>query len=267
MGGYFHEQIRYEGRPAEGTALDTMNLSEPARDPQFDTSSFGQGPHRPQTSQPINLKPPVQRPQASNHNVQSASDGLVPEEKRSSQGAPAHRDIQKTNQPQSVTSQMTLAMVIAALVLRVCAVIILTIGLALIAPSPRPTVQYAMTVATIGVAYSIFEAVSMTTRLVAGRLMLPKNISSYVSYIGDQALLLILSTCVIIVLLLTGGSAGAALVNELDNYEVSWNTSYCDLAGNFCRQIGGGVAMIFVGFACVAASFTISTFCLYRNKL
>ncbi|KAH7294401.1 hypothetical protein KP509_28G069800 [Ceratopteris richardii] len=202
MAGYFHEQVKHEGRPLPAASFDTMNMSEPVRDQQFNTSALEQGPHRPRTFETMNLDPPQRGPQTTKNNVQSSGKRIGPEAKKPSEGTP--------QQPKSVTesSQMTAKVVIVALSLRVCTALSLVIGLALIASFSKDTVEttldttldttlsvivtvsfsyfastkYALAVTILGLVYSIFEIVSMTIRLITGRLIFHTYLTLAIRY-------------------------------------------------------------------------------------
>ncbi|KAH7294400.1 hypothetical protein KP509_28G069700 [Ceratopteris richardii] len=202
-----------------------MNLSEPVRPQQFETSSFGQGPHRPQafdtmsfeapvrgpsaqgahqTFDTMNLEAPVRRPSAAPQSNKPAGSKFEKGTEDPSGETPIHPKIPEQKRPLSVdgSTDMAPSLVIIALCLRVFEVLLLIIALSLIASyskdfgdgtlsvSTFQSTKYALATTIIGVLYSIFEVVLVTVRLIAGHPLLPGKISSYVSYVGDQAKIL-----------------------------------------------------------------------------
>ncbi|MCO5567803.1 hypothetical protein L7F22_021499 [Adiantum nelumboides] len=163
--------------------------------------------------------------------------------------------------------RMPRALVISSLILRVGALLSLIVAVALLASdshdsatddygsasvSTFSSTRYALAAAIIGAVYSIYEIVSVSIRLARGHLLLPGKFSLFISYIGDQ---------IVIVLLLTGASAAAATFKDLQDGEV------CDGLGSFCGQGAGGIALMFLGFCFLAASLVISSYCFYKNRI
>lgn len=189
------------------------------------------------------------------------SPGLAPSPHTPSGQTP----MQSTNRPSSYGSgaPMHASLVIADVVLRSLATVSLIVALAVLASdtqtvdgvtgsySDSTSTKYALAAAILGAVYSIYQTVSAAIRLATGRLMLPGLVSLYISYIGDQ---------IVICLLLTGGGAAAGTFRTVYDY------GDCATFNTFCSQGAGAVSMIFVGFAFLAASSVISSFCFYKKR-
>ncbi|MCO5567804.1 hypothetical protein L7F22_021500 [Adiantum nelumboides] len=262
MAGYYQDEEDYRGAPGAGTAFDTMNVEEPHR-PAIPKSMMnrGPGPQRVPQFEKMNLGAPVREqvhpPATKVQNVYGSGGGggggtgdtpIHP----SSTGAASDGRIQPRG------------LLVTSLCLRVAAALSLIIAVAVLAADSHTVagvtvsatslsaVKYALAAAIIGAVYSIYEIVSVSIRLARGHLLLPGKFSLFISYIGDQ---------IVIVLLLTGASAAAATFKDLQDGEV------CDGLGSFCGQGAGGIALMFLGFCFLAASLVISSYCFYKNRI
>eukprot|EP00250_Pteridium_aquilinum_P005408 c15501_g1_i1 orf=34-867(+) len=277
MAGYYEDEA-YAG-PHRAAQFDTMNLGEPHRAAPFDTVNLGAAPHRAAQFETMNLGAPV-RGEAPNKGGEEAGyypPTSAPTSGYGGGGGSGHTPMNPALETQSKArgdsngGVMHKGLVIADLVLRSAATVSLIISIAVLASNSQvldgsdvsftslSSTKYALAVAIIGAVYSIYEVVSAAVRLGMGHPLLPGKLSLFVSYIGDQ---------VVIVLLLTGASAGAATFKDLSSlaYDLDGN-SYCSVLNDFCKQGAGAVAMIFIGFCFIAPSLVISSFCFYKNKI
>ncbi|KAH7294308.1 hypothetical protein KP509_28G065800 [Ceratopteris richardii] len=255
--------------------MNTKELPAPSRpDDAFSTINLSE-PQRLSGYQPLSSRSPDVRhvqghiPPVRSHHPRESPKSPQPNQTNNEGRSIAGMDRTEASDPSH--KFMSKRLFGAALLLRACEMIVLlaSVGLNVIISdsvsgrtykfSSFSATTYAFAVAVIGVAYSTCEMFSLIIRLSRGRYLLPGPTSSFISCIGDQ---------VIIVLLLTGGAAAASVLKNFDELNVmEGREAFCDTLENFCTQMWASVGALFLAFILFAASFCLSSYCLYRRKV